>query len=201
MYPADQLGTLYQIADLPETLRVNLPDPGDCDYEGGWQIFTKDEFGNYADDGERWLITNVGGFYWQLSRSTDCLYTYGCLLGDYPLTDGGCVLETNPEQIGCCSPCDPTPIIVEDEFPDTLIVEFDNGVDPVYSATVTRIALCTWTGSDGSGNTYQVNYLENPFCYWNLSINGSGGSIYSEKKSGDQNTPVGTYPDGGGVSE
>jgi hypothetical protein len=199
MYPAEQLGTLYQIADLPATLKINLPAvPPGAPFAGGEQVFTVNEFGVYSGP-LGWELTNIG-VTWQLSRSGDCLYAPGCLIGDYPLTGGMCTLENNPEQTGCYSPCDSTTIIVEDEFPDTLTAEFDNGVDPVYSATVTRIALCAWTGVDGSGNTYHVTYLEDPSWYWNLSINGSGGSIYSDKKSGDQNTPVGTYPDGGSVS-
>jgi hypothetical protein len=196
MYPADQLGTLYQIADLPETLNIHLPDAGDCPYEGGWQIFTRDGFGNYSSTSGFWRIENVSG-RWELTRTVfDCFYTFDCLIGDYPLTGGGCTLENNPDQTGCCSPCDPNPITVEDDFPDTLTAEYGF----IYSATVTRIDLCTWTGEDGSGNTYRVKYLGDPYYGWILSINGSGGSIYFEKKSGDQNTPVGTYPDGGSVS-
>jgi hypothetical protein len=119
--------------------------------------------------------------------------------GDAAQYDFNCLITTtlvpNPEN----PPEAPSVTAIEDEFPDTLHVYWDSG-EGVFEADVTRDTSCVWSGTDMDGNLFEILYLGDPFYAWQFQFLPFGGGSHSSLKTGDQNTPIGTYTDGAIVS-
>lgn len=105
--------------------------------------------------------------------------------------------------LGNCLIVDLGTTVVEDEFPDSLVMSFAG-----YDTTVNRVSLCLWEGADICGNIWQV---------WYGDLGGIGGTDYKWSalayqfdfgdgpdcdlsegfpptvKSDPQSSPVGTY--------
>jgi len=197
MYPADGLGAEggYVSSDLPTSVTLVIEDTNIVlelkGVESGYPY--------YDMEGEPWWWIDWSVFGWFLRRNTECSYLMGCLIGDYVLGGGGCDPETNPEQNGCLEPC-PNPVTVEDQFAAEYVF---TGIGGEPDVTVSRVSLCVWSGVDSCGNTWYLTYgvsgpIESGLEYgWNAKpwsqFDCNFTEPFSSSKTGDQNTPVGSY--------
>jgi hypothetical protein len=183
MYPAEGLGVTYEAADLPDTLWVNVG--GTVDEE-----FTRD--GSRYKNAENTLeIVNVGDS-WRLqliSTSEDLDAGFeGCLItGD-----------------GNYTPGDDT---VEDQFADT----YTMSPSSLNGTPLVRTSLCVWTDEDEDGRSARLRYGEGQVAggdpvtlgWWlghDIALDATDfyNLNFETKKTGDQNSPVGSYTFGTG---
>lgn len=173
-YPADQLGVGYTEDDLPDTIDVLV------------------NISTTAD--QRFLMSRNGSEYGPVETT----FTIGATTITY---DTYVIVETfvaqlqwfllsirqgtGEESLEAISPClfdefsssEDIPNIIEDVFEDTYTVS-----GPA-SGTVTRQSRCVWTGAGLTLSNYGYQWR----------VNGRA-------KSGNQNTPVGSYADGYSVA-
>jgi hypothetical protein len=180
MYPAAGLGDTYTADDLPDEIWVQssignivLSVDRDAAIDGGKRKFYSgsidgDEVAVFWDD-----VNNPDPPVW--SGTPEVGVVGDCLIdGDGNLT--------------------PENDLVEDPFADCYEITVD-----ARSVQVTRISLCVWTGLDNCGQLWKLHYggVDDK---WNVNAYQEGGgdpcpgSLYSTfTKTGDQNTPVGSY--------
>jgi hypothetical protein len=186
MYPADGLGSSYQSADLPSAVTINWPDhhEGSAEKDGS----------QYTAEGNEDVILkrNVDGTAWILEDSSDPENVV-------TLAVGNCLIRGD----GNFTPGDDE---VEDQFAGSYQVEAtQTGYTGYYDQEIERESLCVWIGE---GTEYQESSatlvyvsggeLEEIYpsaLYKWLLVLGEGGTF--AVKSGDQNTPVGSYEFGG----
>lgn len=172
-------GPYYPDTDLPNpTIILNL---------GGTPI-TMTKVSGYRYEGSNlgidyYIAANPGTDNWDIgttdSEGTDEPFSSGpCLIADFGGGDS-----------------------VEDEFPDTLTFDFDDGLGISGSISITRISLCVWEGTgesvpDGYPVYAKVEYSPAlaplPYkWYGDWTAGGFGGS--AGVKDDPQNTPIGDY--------
>jgi hypothetical protein len=180
MYPADRLGVDYQAEDLPDSLAISDVEQGD--FSGEWE---KSDSG-YQRDG----------------------YTLSVVNGQW-------VIEgfTRTITVGLCLIADVAQATILDQFADTYTVAY-GPIQFVNSGNLQRTSLCVWdTGpcewlgsftqgwsavmiyGDQTESVEEYRYkfrivLNEPDPEGNC--NGAGVFV----KTGDQNSPAGTYSDG-----
>jgi hypothetical protein len=173
MYPAQALfDGLYTVDDLPDTiidvgLTFNKLNPPLSELGGIWYYETLDGGGGVVE--RIGLLNNFNGVwaYQGEGETTPCLIT-----------------ETR-----------------EDQFADTYTVSGN----PDFNQTVARTSLGFWIG-EGTGvqesnatvfymrcSDLRIGYSESDWDAWWMTL---GASDTIAKKTGDQNTPEGSYPFG-----
>lgn len=118
MYPADQLGTLYTAADLPDAVTVN--------WSGRYTGSMSKSGSGYAANG--YTLDAQSGLWVLSDTATSTTRTVGnCLIrGDGNLTDNG--------------------DLVEDQFAGSYVVTVSDwpGIPDPRTRTVERVGLCAW---------------------------------------------------------
>jgi hypothetical protein len=188
MYPADGLGDTFEAADLPATLYGKWGDRADGTFTKSGSTFTR---------GTVTIRVNSGGTAWEFYDSED----------DATSTIGNCLIRGD----GGLTPENDA---VEDQFADCYIINYGS-IQFVNTGNLDRIGQCSWTtgicewlGSSITGWSATLIYesaqwriiLNEPFPPWIeddvvIEEGGcAGAGIFL--KTGNQNTPIGTYSDG-----
>lgn len=186
LYPwPDPDGTpLYPATDLPDTV-------------------TNVGFGTFTRSGYDFIAPDEGGLHYEIRATSPSVTQTSWVLWLVP--DVGD--ETNEGENAC--------LIgewvfgqIEDEFPETLFMDFENYE---FSGTMelSRVSLCRWEGSTTLSDPettvtgfveYRHPFIEPPFTYhWQARVESPEYGIINSPKTPPQNTPVGTYEEGIGL--
>jgi hypothetical protein len=166
MYPADKLGIAFTADDLPDNLSLNWSDT---------DVVTVDKVGSgYAGgtvsiliENEKWVLRNT---------ATGNARTIGrCLIREDDL--------------------------VADQFEDEFESDWSGGDFDSGSANFTRSALCVWfadnypvLGTEINLDSGAIEY-NNATCKWEMRFTSAvlSPTLFIWVKTGDQNTPAGSY--------
>jgi hypothetical protein len=193
MYPADGLGDTYEASDLPDEIRIVIPlDPvRDEIATRSGSTFTGDStrvrFVDRSDDDEPniWQVEYdepAESGNWLDFAQLDCL-----IRGDGNFTPGD--------------------DLVEDQFADT----YTMSPSSLNGAPLVRTSLCVWTDEDEDGRSARLRYGEGQVAegdpvtlgWWlghDIALDATDFYNYNfeTKKTGDQNSPAGSYTFGTG---
>lgn len=185
MYPAQALADgLYTANDLPDVVDFTYSASGNT-----FGPYTLTRTGTTFIGGpENEVKIELAGDIWVSGDGGGGIESFPCLINETYQPSGAGGYE----------------ITVEDQFADTYTVT----AGP-YSATVSRIDICNWIGTDSCGNPVSLAYASGdpytePF-KWFASIyfgpcGDPGTAPLPGYKEGNQNTPIGEYQNGLTVS-
>jgi hypothetical protein len=168
MYPADKLGIDYTTADLPAAVDINWP--------GNYTGAASKSGSGYAAGS---ILIEIASNKWRLRNTATSPET--------TRTIGRCLIREDD--------------LVADQFDDEFESDWSGGAFDSGSANFTRTALCVWfadnypvLGTEINLDSGGIEY-NNTTCKWEMRFTSAvlSPTLFIWVKTGDQNTPAGSY--------